>query len=262
MSEVLGLSVAIVDDILADSMKLESFIRRCFVDAGWKFGLSEVRCYSSGVEILKDFEPGAFHIVFMDIIMDSINGIETARQLRKSDASLLIVFITTSREYAFEAFTIHTFDYILKPYRMDDVARVLSEAVTLLSEEEASVTLKVSRNEYKIPVRKIISAVAQDHFVSINLMGGKYLLSNMKFSEVERVLSEHEDFLTCNRGVIVNMSHISAQEEGVFIMKDGMHYPIRRHSRAKIIAAFSQYLINTMRGDITTREARGKYYGA
>ena len=241
------LNIAIVDDNLADRMRLESFIRFWFSEGDGEITLNRVKCYASGEEILNDFEADSFHIVFMDIIMGSLNGIETARALRNSDTRLLIVFITTSSEYALEAFPVHAFDYILKPYKKSDVNRVMNEAVSLLTQKEAVVTVKVGRNEYKIPVRKIVAAVARDHFVEISLSDGNSLLSNMKFREIEQIFSEHDDFLLCNRGVIVNMSKISTMGNGVFIMKNGAHYPIRKADSSEITAAFSQYLISNMR---------------
>ena len=65
-----------------------------------------------------------------------------------------------------------------------------------------------------------------------------------------KFLGEKDTFLLCNRGIIVNMSEISAQEEGVFIMKNGTRYPIRVTGQSKIKAAFSQYLIQKLKGSI------------
>ena len=69
----------------------------------------------------------------------------------------------------------------------------------------------------------------------------------MTFREVEKLFAEDSRFLLCNRGIILNMSEISAQEKGVFVMKDGTHYPIRVNGQSKITEAFSQYLISSMR---------------
>lgn len=107
-------NIAIVDDTLADVLRLENFIENYFSLSEHK--LNKIVSYSSGSEILKNFHPRMFQIVFMDIIMGDINGIETSRRLRKEDKEILIVFTTTSREYAFEAFPVHPFDYIVKPY--------------------------------------------------------------------------------------------------------------------------------------------------
>lgn len=246
------LNIAIVDDSPSDSARLEGFVRGWFTEDSRRPELGCVRRYGSGEELLGDFEAGNVHVVFMDIIMAGLNGIETARKLRESDPRVLIVFITSSREYAFEAFPVHAFDYIVKPYGKKDADRVLSEAARALCSEEPSATIKVPHGSYEVPVSLIISAVARDHFVDVSLDGGQSIVSNMKFRDAERVLLGHEGFILCNRGVIVNMSKVSAIEGGVFVMKDGARYPIRQAGLREITAAFSQHVISGMRSRISS----------
>ena len=242
------LNIAVVDDTLSDVVRLKDFIRN------WSYGgaceLGIIQSYAGGEEMLKDFAPKVFQIVFMDIIMDKLNGIETARQLRLEDTELLIVFTTTSSEYAFQSFSIHPFDYVLKPYSRKEVDKVLDEALRILTANDPTVTIKAARSEYTIPLRLISAVVSNSHNVEINLVDGKCISSTMTFRQAEKLFAEDSRFLLCNRGIIVNMSQISAQEDGVFIMKSGERYPIRVMGQSKITAAFSQYLIATMRGQI------------
>ena len=237
------INIAIVDDNLPDVVKLESYIQN--------WNLSNVSSYNNGSEFLREFEPGKFHVVFMDIIMDGLSGIQTARQIRSEDSQILIVFITTSREYAFDAFSVHPFEYIIKPFNENSVAKVLDEAARFFASPDPSVAIKIPHCEYNIPIRLIISAVSSNHSVEINLSNGKNLLSNMRFAQIEKMLVQFPNFLACNRGVIVNMSQISALDKDVFVMKNGERFPIRVNGRAKIISRFSQFLIANMRGSVT-----------
>ena len=243
------LNIAIVDDTLSDVLRLESFVKNWFSDFSREHTLCGITSYSNGEEILRNFQPKMFQIIFMDIIMNKINGVETAKQLRSKDTELLIVFTTTSREYAIDAFPVHPFDYVLKPYWQKDVSKVLNEALRVLTADDPVITIKASNSEYKIPMRLIISAVSRDHKVEINLTDGRCLYAKTTFREIEKLFAGDSRFLLCNRGVIVNISQISAQEKGVFIMKNGTHYPIRVNGQAKILAEFSQYLIINMRAE-------------
>ena len=96
-------------------------------------------------------------------------------------------------------------------------------------------------------MRLISLVVSNNHTVEINLTDGKCLLSIMTFKEVEKLFAEDARVLLCNRGVVLNMSQISAQEKGVFVMKDGTRYPIRVNGQSKVSETFSQYLISRMR---------------
>lgn len=239
--------IAIVDDTSSDMARLRSFIHDWFY--GKEHKLCQIVSYGSGEEMLKSFEPKKFQVVFMDIIMKNLNGVETARQLRNMDTELLIVFMTTSREYAFEAFPVHPFDYVLKPYRKNDVEKILDEVERVLTAYDPTVKIKIAHSEREIPMRLIISAVSNSHTVEISLVNGEILVSTMKFKEIEKLLAEDARFLLCNRGVIVNMPQILAQEHGVFVMKNGARYPIKVTGQSKITSKFSQYLISNMRAE-------------
>ena len=247
----LELNIAIVDDTLSDVFRLKSFVESWFAASEHK--LTGITAFTSGEEMLKTFGPKMFQIVFMDIIMKEINGVDTARILRNYDTELLIVFTTTSREYAFDAFPVHPFDYIVKPYGKKDVDRVLDDALKMLMADDPAVTIKSARSEYTIPLRLISSVVSNNHTVDVKLTDGKTISSTMTFRQAEKLFADDSRFLLCNRGIIVNMSQISAQEEGVFIMNNGERYPLRVIGQSKIKAAFSQYLITNMRAEITQR---------
>ena len=244
-NRTLELNIAVVDDTLSDVFRLKSFVESWFAASEHK--LTGIMTFASGEEMLKAFEPKMFQIVFMDIIMNEINGVETAKILRDYDTELLIVFSTTSREYAFDAFPVHPFDYVLKPYSKKNIDKVLDEALRCFTANDPAVTIKSGRSEYTIPLRLISSAVSNNHTVDITLTDGKTISSTMTFRQAERLFAGDSRFLLCNRGIIVNMSQISAQEGGVFIMKNGERYPLRVIGQSKIKAAFSQYLITNMR---------------
>ena len=211
----LELNLAIVDDTLSDVFRLKSFVASWFAASEYK--LTGITTFTSGEEMLKVFEPKMFQIVFMDIIMNEINGVETARILRDHDTELLIVFTTTSREYAFDAFHIHPFDYVLKPYSKKDVDKVLDEALRFLTANDPAVTIKSGHSEYTIPLRLISSVVSNNHNVDIILTDGKCISSTMTFRQAEKLFADDSRFLLCNRGIIVNMSQISSQEDGGFM---------------------------------------------
>lgn len=105
------LRIAIVEDQEPEARRLELLLRRAFQGDG-----PICTRFSSGDDLLVRFTTGAYEVVFLDICMAGTNGIETARQLREKDPRLLIVFVTSSPEYVWDAFPVHPFDYLLKPY--------------------------------------------------------------------------------------------------------------------------------------------------
>ena len=248
------LNIAIVDDQERDSEQLQMDLCNWHCPDGVELG-SILRC-PSGKALLTSFEPKMIQLVFMDICMDKLNGIETAKRLRSIDTEVLIVFVTTSREFAFEAFPVHPFDYIVKPYKKDRLESVLNEAVRVLTNNEPEITIHVSRGQqHTLPLHSISAVMAQGHGVEVSLKDGQCFMSTQSFSEIEPLLMEHSRFLLCNRGLIVNMDQVAVTDEEAFRMKNGRVYPIRVRGRMEVMAAFSQYQISRLRGVMKIKEA-------
>ena len=241
-------NIAIVDDLEKDRQRLEADLLK------WFEGKDEitVSCFPDGESLLEAFGRDAFHLIFMDIQMgaDKINGIQTAERLREIDPKVLMVFLTTSPEYAFDAFPIHPFDYLIKPYKRGALNRILSEMLRILSEEDPEITVRIARADYQIPLGNIISVLSQGHSVEIRVTEGEPLRSNTNFSQIEADLKKDPRFLTCNRGVLVNMDHVLALTDNTIQMSDGGSYPLRTKGRAELMTAFSQYQITRMKKGI------------
>lgn len=243
-------NIAVVDDARLDSEKLKQRIYDWFSCNNKDFQRT-VTCFQNGEKLLRDFEPDKFQMVFMDILMNSMNGIDVAKKLRASDEHVLIIFTTSSNEFAFEAFPVHPFDYILKPYDSGRLSSVLSDAVKFLEAPRPSINVRVSRSTYKIPLRNISSVLSRDHFVEVVMSEGNCLLCSMTFGEIKTMLKDYPQFLECNRGVIINMDFVSSltKDKDVFIMKDGTYLPIKVRERKKIIDCFNQYQFLRIRGE-------------
>ena len=241
-------NIAVVDDQRLDSEKLTRGIHKWFTDNCDT--PRTVTCFPDGEALLRVWEPEKFQIVFMDIIMNRLNGIQTAQILRASDAKALLVFTTSSREYSFDAFPLHAFDYIIKPCNPDKLAQVLSEAVRVLDTPEPVLMARVSKSVYKIRLRDISAVMSRDHFVEVVLEDGRCILCSMSFKEAEAGLEGDQRFLECNRGVIINMDCVASVSKGkdTFLMNDGSQYAIRCRGRMQIYDTFTQYQIARMHG--------------
>lgn len=246
----MNLNIAVVDDRRIDSEKLTQNIHRWFTEN--HNTPRAITCFSDGEALLKVWEPDKFQIVFMDIIMNSVNGIQTAERLRASDSKALIIFTTTSRDYAFDAFPLHPFDYIIKPCAPEKLAHVLSEAVRVLDTPEPALNVRVSRSIYTIYLKDISAILSRDHLVELVLSDGRCMLCSMTFRDIEADISGDPRFLLCNRGIIINMDCVASltRDRDAFIMKDGSQYAMRVRGKNATLASFTQYQIARMRGGV------------
>ena len=107
------MNIAIVDDIAAERALLRGRLERQLSRRNIQAKLLE---YESGEAFLSACAKLQFAILFLDIYMDGVNGIETAKQFRKTDPRCLLIFTTTSTDHALEGFGVRAMHYLVKPY--------------------------------------------------------------------------------------------------------------------------------------------------
>lgn len=243
---VLQLSIAIVDDLKLDRERLSGDLRSYFArrpDLDMK--LTE---FESAEQLMEAYQPGAFDVLFLDILMGGLNGIQLAGKLREIDQKVLIIFLTSSPEFAFDAFPVHPFDYLMKPYEYERLEAVLAEVLHALSAEEPIISIRVPRDTHEVPLNKLVAIESRGHTVEVHLSDGQTLRSIMTFAEIEKILADDPRFLRCNRGVIVNMDQVLRLDGDVFKMRDGTIFPLRVRNRSALVSKFSQYTISRMEG--------------
>ena len=237
------LNIAIVDDLHSDRERLKRDIQAYFAASG---ACAVCKAFSDANGLLRE-SIGAFQIAFLDICMEGLDGIELARRLRRDSPGLLIVFVSTSREYAFDAFPIHPFDYLIKPYGEAELRRVLDEALRTLNAGERDVVIRVPHAAMRVPLRHISAVVSGNHALEIVLADGRRLRGTMTFGELCREMEGDGRFLLLNRGVLVNMDEVLSLQQDSMRMKSGDVLPMRTRGRSELISRFTQYQIDRMR---------------
>ena len=238
------LHIAIVDDQAVDREKLENAVSAFFSHAADYS--CDIRTCTCGEELLEAFSPGMFNLAFLDIQMEGMSGIELAKALRALDTKLLIVFLTSSREYAFDAFPVHPFDYLVKPFEQETLHALLQEVLRMTETPEPELSVRTSGGLLSVPYASICSLVTQGHAVEMHLTDGQTLTCGNTFKEISKAVSTDARFLPCNRGILVNMDHAASLADEMLRMKDGTVFPLRVRGRGAVISQFSQYMVRRM----------------
>ena len=239
------LRFAVVEDRLPDAQRLERLLRLAFG------GGQPLVCdhYESGDAFLAAFPSKEYQVIFLDICMEGTNGIETARILRRADPDLLLVFVTSSPEYVWDAFPVHPFDYLLKPYREEKLFQLADELRRVLFRAEPELEVRIARQQVHLPLRKIQYAMAQNHYVRIVSDDGECRAVST-FSQVEQLLRAQETFMVCNRGVILPIDKVLRLDWDGFEMLDGTCLPVRQKDKNSLFAQFTQYQFRHMRREL------------
>lgn len=240
----MNLRTAIVEDNKPDAERLKQLLKKAFENEN-----ISCSCFASGDEFLRAGWSEGYQVVFLDICMEGTNGIETAQRLRAADPDLLIVFVTSSPEYVWDAFPVHPFDYLLKPYEEEKFHRLAGELRRVLCRQEPELNVKIARKTVQLPFSRIHYALSQNHVVQVVTDDGECRAVD-NFAQVEQQLLEQENFLVCNRGVIVNMDKVLRFDDDCIEMLDGKHLPVRQKDRNELLAKFTQYQFRHMRQEL------------
>ena len=235
------LRFAVVEDRLPDAQRLEGLLRLAFGN-GYILVCDH---FESGDAFLQAFPSRAYQAVFLDICMEGTNGIDTARPLRRTAPDLPLVFVTSSPEYVWDAFPVHPFDYLLKPYKEEKFDHLAGELRRVLGRQQPELEVRIARQTVHLPLKKIHYAMAQNHFVKVVTDDGECRAA-ANFAQVQEQLMTQPDFLVCNRGVIINMSKVLRFDDECIEMLDGARLPVRQKDKKSLLAQFTQYQFRNM----------------
>ncbi|MCR4591279.1 MAG: LytTR family DNA-binding domain-containing protein [Lachnospiraceae bacterium] len=238
-------NIAVIDDDNSDIARLKTDIESYFRQSVRE--PVNISAFNDGRIFIDAFHPGMFHLVFMDICMDGISGIDTVKGIRKVDPDILVVFLTSSEEYAFDAFPLHCFDYILKPYSVERLFQVLKEFIRKISSKDPEICVRVPRAVHSVTLGSIVAVLSEGHSVEIRLKDGNPLKCLDTFTKISTQLMSDPRFLPCNKGIIINMDYVLTLDNDKICLEDGSYYPMKVRGRAEIIKTFTSYTIRRLK---------------
>lgn len=232
--------LVICDDGEMDRTLLQSILQQCLDELSEKI---EIVAYASGQMLVDDVREGHLEIglLFLDIQMDGLNGIEVARQLRDMQCRAPIVFLTASNDYAQESYGVHAAGYLLKPY--DPVA--LKEVIrrTIRTEKPRRLVVCSDRQYRYLYLDQIMYIESNRHTITVHMKDGTVLNATDKLNDVESRIN-NDSFLRCHQSYLVNMAYICDVQDG-FVLTDGSRIPVRVRGRREVTDQYYAYFTRT-----------------
>ncbi len=227
--------VGICDDNAGDVNKIKFALEDVSPDI-------ELRCFDSGRALLDEVQNGAaFDLVFLDIFLVGENGMETAGALRAISPETEIVFCTTSRDFAVEAFRVQAADYLVKPCSEQDVVNVFARLMMKRRDQKPKAVLLQSGRELRIFNPGDVMKIESDrHYTRLTAPNGTEQRVHMNYSDVAARFPE--SFLELRRGLTVNMAHISGVKGSVVTLTDGSAYSITKSKFDQAIGVYTRFI--------------------
>lgn len=232
------LNIAVCDDDERIINRMEQFINAFVAE-------NQLNCsiykFSDGRELLDS--PQQFDLIFLDIEMKTIDGIETGKMLREIDKRVYIVYITSYTDYWRNAYKIHAFDFIPKPFSAKDINTVLADFVTASSESDMkSIVLKTDKGEVVENANKIYYFIIQDkRKVEVCTAYRSYIIKENLSSIFARL--DSEQFYMSHKSCIVNMKYVESmrRNDGI-VMKNGVWLPLAQKKQKEFYFMLSKQL--------------------
>ena len=179
-------------------------------------------------------------LLYLDIYMKKLNGMETARKLRQLQCRVPIIFLTASPDYAIESYEVQASGYLLKPFSEEKLMKILN--MILKTDMKRRVAIK-SRRQYRYPYTDdIVYIESNKHNVILHLADGSEIVTVDKLVELEKRINEKR-FLHCHQSYLVNMDYVMDVQND-FIMKDESIVPIRVRGRKEMLDLYYNYFVS------------------
>ena len=231
------LSIAICDDEKNVCEYIEKRTVECLARADEE---ATVQMFYDGAELLSECRenPSAFDIIFLDIKMKTINGVECAKLLRETGVQALIVFITSSAEYVFSGYEVRAFRYILKTDLVNAFDRVFGECLTELRKSITDFfTVKTASEVRNVPLKDILYFESNRRMIIIHTQKGELAFYG-KLDDIQKELDQ-KDFIRTHQSFLVNALKIKGVKKDSVDLLNGVALPV---SKSKATAVKEAYL--------------------
>lgn len=229
------INIAIVEDNREQAAALESHIKTYASDH--KLSVS-VSIFYEPITFLEKYSP--FHIVYMDIMMPMLNGMDAAKLLREKDEKVILIFVTTMRQYAIQGYEVAASDFIVKPISYPEFALKFTKVLTRLEYVmPPDVLVRTDTSFVRLSPRDIRYVEVKGHHCVYHTASGEYR-QYQTMRSAESALSG-QDFVRCNNFLLVNLAHVD-RIDGMNVIVGGEPLQISHPKRKAFTDAFVRFM--------------------
>ena len=230
------MKIAVVDDSPRDLQLIKGYVERYFKENGGDY---QVRTFENGLDFL-DEEKLSFDIVFLDVEMPHLNGIETARNFRKRDKMAVLVFITNMAQYAIHGYEVDAIEYMVKPVEYYNFSDKMEKALRFVKrDQEKTLLLHGQEVTARIPVSGIYYMEKERNYILFHTKEGNFR-ERGSMGEMEEKLAG-SGFSRCITGCLVNLRYISKMSKDA-VWVGNRCLPISRSQRKQFAKDFADFL--------------------
>ena len=237
----------IVEDLEIDREVLANLI---LDDCSRQEERADLSFYSSGEDFLARYRPKCCDGLFLDVLLDGVNGIDIAGRVREAEPDLPIIITTRERDFAVDGFAVKATDYLVKPLDPAQVGRCMERLRSYLAAPSSISLLEPSGRGHSAPVEVALDDVLYgqylDHVMTVYTCSGAYR-TRSSFQDFTAQLPHTGRFYVCGRGLVVNLSQVARVLDSELLLKNGERLSFSRNRRQEIQKAYAEWAADRTR---------------
>ena len=227
------INICIVEDEVAQADLLRNYIQTYGNKTGKQFAITH---FSDGIDLVDEYR-AQFDIILLDIQMKHLDGMVAAEKIRKVDADVVIIFITSTVRYAVQGYAVDALGYVLKPVPYLQFEQLFDKAISRVMTKKEKLYIKVSVDErqLKLDCDNIYYIESQRNNVQIHCAAGP-------LKKFEEMLGSH-GFSKCHNAYIVNLSYVEGVRKEEVLLTNGTVLPISRARKKEFMMALTEDIL-------------------
>lgn len=195
----------------------------------------ETVCFSSAEDILRSLDnsggENGVTVYLLDVIMPDFDGIAVGKRIRERDKNSAVIYISSSREYSLDAFSVHAFSYLIKPFSNEQLFSELDDCLNRVEPPAQTLSVKTAGGTVRLDLSEIIAVEYLDHRLIFHLPDGRKVESAYRrqpFDVQAEELMQTGTFLKISASYLINYRNVQGVRTDEFIMRGGSRYKITR----------------------------------
>lgn len=233
------LRIAVCDDDEQARELVKSYVQRLATEEHIP---AFVLTFEGGSGLLSHY-PEKLDLLFLDVQMPGINGIETAKELRRLDREVTLIFMTNFAQYAIEGYSVQAYQYLLKPVSYARFQKELRDIFLQRSRLKGeNFSIKNDQGVFQISVKRILYVeTAESKNVLIHLEEGT-VTAYLSLRQIQEELNRFGCFYRCHNSYLVNFDFIRAIQRDCVLLTDGKQLPVSRYRRKEMVKQYMEYV--------------------
>lgn len=228
--------VAICDDEKYMSDIIEKMVSDFFHRKNMDIAIMQ---FSSGEELLEYDK--RIDILFLDIQMKHLDGIETAKRLREHEFKGFLIFVTILKEMVFHSFEVQAYDYLVKPIEETRFEKMMERLfLSLQNASESNLLVQKGYESRIVPFEDIVYCEIIDRKVYLHLESSEVIDFYGRIENLEAKLDDR--FFRCHRSFLINMKYLKSYKNGRAYMEGNREIPVSRLRSKEFSGVILQYM--------------------